>query len=228
MADLSSAPLRNVCQRVQKKLIGSKTLCVQQHKSVSILESGITPSINIFFIVCNGNVPFASWHMNSTVFIGSKIRRKGTTQNYMHQIRRSPAWNCHNFSECISINPFIRYELILFKFKFMSIPCTKLFDASENCVRCILLRLRLMHYDRPFSMPVSAYCRRRRRYCCCKVTLIDLLRFWSTLDCLNGLAFSIDRTKSISFSRGESNRGVKDGEEAERGARERNESKFTA
>lgn len=163
-----------------------------------------------FLLVCH----------DSTVFIVPKIRRKGTTQNYIHRIRLGLVRNCHNFSQCISINPFIRYELILFKFKFMSIPCTKLFDASKTAYGLQLIRL--MQYGRPLSMPMPVYCCRRCCYSGCKVTLIDLLRFWSTLGCWNGLAFSIDRTKSISFLRGKSDRGARDGEKTEGREKEMN------
>lgn len=45
--------------------------------------------------------------------------------------KENKEWNCHNFSECISINPFICYELILFKFIMLSIV-NVLFPKSQQ------------------------------------------------------------------------------------------------
>lgn len=79
---------------------------------------------------CNDNHLLLCMLSGLSVFIvlmeknSSKTQRKiaqavdqSPIQIWIHQCEReNKEWNCHNFSECISINPFICYELILFKF----------------------------------------------------------------------------------------------------------------
>lgn len=152
----------------------------------------------------------SSWSaavLGTILLFEQKIRRKGTTKLYspIYDIRRtrcSQTWNCHNYSECISINSFIRYELILFKFKFMSFQCTKLFDALlvqmfwVETLFCPSVRLRFVYFVQFVVVPFVNACVRL----VAKVTLIDLLCFL-IYSLRNGRAFSIDRTHISSRSR---------------------------